>query len=217
MAKSLFSVIFLVCATLGAILYFSPVYPNAKQATVLYNPVGTSIAGNPEGSITLVEFFDYRCPYCQKEETILETLIKENPDIRLIHKAFPLFGETSEAPIRAVFAANFQGAEAYLTMHHYLLFSPNYLDEKQIDILAKAANLNMPRFRKEMKSARVTKFFNDNIELAKELDIHGTPAFFVTQTALLKNLDHIDSFKQNRHTGFMTLHELEKYVSTVSP
>jgi len=65
----------------------------------------TPVAGNPNGDVSLVEFFDYRCPYCKQVEPSLEGLLKEYPKLRIVHKAFPLLGEDSVFATRLDLAA----------------------------------------------------------------------------------------------------------------
>ncbi|MGH6977022.1 MAG: thioredoxin domain-containing protein, partial [Stellaceae bacterium] len=75
----------------------------ARRNELLHDP-NSVVAGNPNGDVTLVEFFDYRCPYCKAIEPSLEALIKEDGNLRVVYKEFPILGPTSVVASRAAIA-----------------------------------------------------------------------------------------------------------------
>src|SRR6266853_2513024 len=78
-----------------------------KRKELLDDPT-SPIAGNPTGDVTIVEFFDYRCPYCKKVAPSLEALLKEDPKLRIVYKEFPILGSESTFAAHVSFAANKQ-------------------------------------------------------------------------------------------------------------
>ncbi len=86
----------------------------ASQAVIqhrreVFNDPATPVAGNPQGDVAVVEFFDYRCPYCKQVEPSLESMLKQDPKLRLVYKEFPILGPVSVTAARAALAAQAQG------------------------------------------------------------------------------------------------------------
>ena len=101
-----------------------------KFAEALFNQSNDPIAGNPNGKITVVEFFDYQCPHCTTMAPVMADVIKANPDVRVVYKEFPIRGPMSEMASRAALAANKQGK--YMVLSHALLTSTQPLSEEVI-------------------------------------------------------------------------------------
>src|SRR5712675_3576173 len=75
----------------------------------IFEDPDTPVAGNPKGDVTLVEFFDYRCPYCKQVEPAVEAILKEDPKLRIVYKEFPILGKESTFAAHVAFAALKQG------------------------------------------------------------------------------------------------------------
>ncbi|MBA2709280.1 MAG: DsbA family protein [Tatlockia sp.] len=139
-----------------------------------------TVAGNPKGNVTLVEFFDYQCIHCKKMEPVISGLIKRNPNLRVIYKEFPIFGESSELASKAALAAAMQGK--YAAMHAALFNQEGRLNEELIMKAAKTAGLDLAKLKTDMNSKTVTDALSLNRELAEKLHLMGTPAFIVSGT-----------------------------------
>lgn len=139
-----------------------------------------TVAGNPNGSVTLIEFFDYQCVHCKKMAPVISELIKNDSNLRVIYKEFPIFGESSEKASRAAIAASMQGK--YQAMHDALIKQESKLNDSIIDTAAKSIGLNMTKFKTDMTSQKVTDALSANRQLAEELRLMGTPAFIVVAT-----------------------------------
>ena len=87
------------------------------------------IGGNPDGDLTIVDFFDYNCPFCKKSATHLERLVKADGKIKLIYKDWPILTETSIVGAQLALGAKYQGK--YLEVHHALMNIPGYGISKQ--------------------------------------------------------------------------------------
>lgn len=140
----------------------------------------TMVAGNPEGDVTLVEFFDYRCGYCRRVAPDVMTLIEEDSGIRLAMMEFPILGEESMVAARAALAADKQ--DMYWEMHLELLNFRGTYDADSIRAIAADLGMNPDRLIADMASPDVDAMINRNYELAQALGINGTPAFIVGQT-----------------------------------
>lgn len=139
-----------------------------------------TVVGNPNGNVTLVEFFDYQCIHCKKMAPVISELIKNDSNLRVVYKEFPIFGESSDKASRAALAASMQGK--YLAMHEALINQDKKLTDQIIDDAAKSIGLNLAQFKTDMASQTVTDALSANRKLAEELHLMGTPAFIVAST-----------------------------------
>ena len=140
------------------------------------------VMGNPEGDVTLVEFFDYNCPYCRRAAEGLETLIAEDPDLRVVLREFPILGDDSVAAARASLAADMQGG--YEAFHFALMGGEGRVDDAAIEAAAEEAGLDVDRLRTDMEAPEVQAHIDASLELAEALGVSGTPAFVVGDTVV---------------------------------
>jgi protein-disulfide isomerase len=153
---------------------------NAKSAMNKYRQAlerdPRDFVANPNGSITVVEFFDYRCGYCKLAAPQIVELIQKNPDVRFVFKDFVIFGHDSEVAARMVLGAKDQGKTIEL---HKRLMAEKSLDEASVLRIAQALGIDMAKARASATSAATTQHLADTHALAEALAIEGTPAFFV--------------------------------------
>lgn len=152
----------------------------AAHRQEVFNDPQSPIAGNPKGDVTLVEFFDYRCPYCKQVEPSLEKLIGEDRQLKFVFKEFPVLGPDSEVAARVALAAKKQGK--YDAFHRTMMNTAGHVDEGVIFKVAAAAGLDVDRARQDMRSPEVDKELKSNLDLGKSLDLDGTPSFIVGDT-----------------------------------
>ena len=155
------------------------------NSTALFNPNQTAIEGNPDGTVTLVEFFDYQCVHCanMQKNQLVQKLIKANPNLRVVYKEFPIFGDNSVYAAKAAMAANKQGK--YLQMRDGIFATGKIegsLKPSDVDAVAKAIGLNMDQYKKDIKSKALDASVNESYQLAQALGIQGTPAFVIAPT-----------------------------------
>jgi protein-disulfide isomerase len=135
------------------------------------------VRGNPSGDVTLVEFFDYRCPYCRQVEPFLQALIKNDHGLRVVVKELPILGPASVYAARVALAANKQGK--YEQFHAAVMSKRSNLDEATLLRLAEDSGLTLDRLRTDMNSPDVDAEIKRTTEIAKTLRLTGTPAFIV--------------------------------------
>ncbi len=141
---------------------------------------GDPVAGNPAGAVTVVEFFDYRCPYCKAvAKDMIETLEAEG-DVRIVFKEFPILGPDSQVAAKAALAANMQAR--YLPFHMALMAHKGTLDRDAVFGIAREVGLDMVRLEQDMESVEVATVLARNLAIADALDIGGTPAFVIGDT-----------------------------------
>ncbi len=147
------------------------------KASALFHDAADQVLGNPQGDVTIVEFFDYRCPYCKRVTPTLMQTLKSDGNIRLVLKEFPILGPDSVLATRAAIASVKQGK--YTAFHLALLASPVALNEGMIMSIAEAAGLDTTRLAADMKDPAIDTIVMRNYALAQYLKIDGTPAFIV--------------------------------------
>jgi len=147
-----------------------------KRRELLEDPT-SPVAGNPKGDVTIVEFFDYRCPYCKQVEPALETLLKEDRQLRIVYKELPVLGKDSVYATRVALAARKQGK--YERFHGAMMATKGQIDEKVILQVAATAGLDTERLKSDMQAGEIDDIIKRNYDLAQALEIHGTPGFVI--------------------------------------
>lgn len=133
--------------------------------------------GNSKGNIVLIKFLDYQCGHCKRMEPIIEELIQDNSNLRVVIKAMPIFGEGSRVAIKAALAAIEQGK--FQEMHEALLREGEKLDKEKVLELAKGVGLDIDKLQVDMEATKVDTEVKSVLELAKNIAITGTPFFIV--------------------------------------
>ena len=149
----------------------------AANRNALVADATSPVGGNPEGDVTIVEFFDYRCPYCKQVEPALEALVKEDPKIRVVYKEFPVLGAESVYASRMALAALKQGK--YDIFHRALMTTKGQITQDVILKVAATAGVDIAKAKAEMIAPDIQEIIKRNYALAEALDINGTPAFIV--------------------------------------
>ncbi len=161
---------------------FDKIQADAPQfANRLFHSASDPVAGNPNGAVTLVEFFDYQCPHCVEMTPVIDHMIQSNDNLRVVFKEFPIRGPMSNAATRAALAAQKQGK--YFDMHKALMASKTQpLTDKIIDDIAQSIGLDMTKFKADMKDASIDAQIKADYELAKDMKIMFTPVLFISRT-----------------------------------
>ncbi len=146
-----------------------------KDAT---NPVG----GNPNGDLTIVEFFDYRCPYCKGVDADLQKAVSTDGNVRIVYKEFPILGPESLVASRAALASVVQSK--YQAFHDKMLAYKGNLDDAAIYSIAGDVGLDVKRLKADMEKPEIKDQIDRNYHLADKLSIQGTPAFIIGDVML---------------------------------
>ena len=136
---------------------------------------------NPNGKVTVVEFFDYRCAYCKLAAPEVIKLIEQNPDIRFVFKQFPIFGEVSDTAAKVALtpAAKGKALQLYKTW-----MAEKALDDAILDRDLLAAGVDPAQARKAAADPAIARQILDTRAMATSLKIEGTPAFIVGDTLI---------------------------------
>lgn len=149
----------------------------AQYKDRILNDPGSPVAGNAMGDVTIVEFFDYKCPYCKRVTPALGELLAADKGVRLVFKEFPILGESSLLAARAALAAKQQ--DRYLEFHNALMAQRGDFDMAAIEGIAKATGVDFAKLSADMKAPEVDQQLRDTHELAIALGIRSTPTFIV--------------------------------------
>lgn len=152
--------------------------PKNAEVAILRNP-GTPPAGAANGDVTLVEYFDYNCPFCKKLAPALQGLLKADPRVVLVYKDWPILGDVSRYAARLALAAGWQ--EKYLLAHDTLMGAARLASNAQVDGLLRAAGLNMSQLKADAKShgAEIDALLQRNDTEIRALGVRGTPGLLV--------------------------------------
>lgn len=148
-----------------------------ERSKEIFEDPDSPVLGNPQGDVTMVEFFDYRCTYCKGVADALFDIAKSDGKLRLVFKELPILGPESVFASRVALAARSQGK--YEDFHRALMKLRGVVNEESTLKVAQGVGLDMDRLKKDMTAPAVEDQLRRNMELARSLDISGTPAFII--------------------------------------
>jgi protein-disulfide isomerase len=151
----------------------------AENRLKLISDPDMPVIGNPDGKITLVEFFDYNCGYCRKAHEDMLVVQKNNPDLRIVLQPFPILGPESSAAHVVAAAFNALYPAKYPEFHSAILSSPESANEATVLEIAKQLGADEAALRIEMAKPSVSEGFNRTYALANALKITGTPTYVI--------------------------------------
>lgn len=153
-----------------------------EQRDLLERDPNAPVLGNPDGDVTLVEFFDYNCPYCRRAGTVVQEMIAADPNLRVVYREWPVLGENSVLAARAALASRQQGK--YVEFHWALMGFEGRITESVIFDVAETLGLDVDQLRADMDGPEVAEHIQTSMELSRSLGFSGTPSFVVgSQTA----------------------------------
>ena len=135
------------------------------------------VAGNPAGDVTIVEFFDARCPYCKRLEPTMTEFLGHDPGVRLVYKDMPILGAPSLLASKALLAAQRQGG--YEKLRDALMRGGSDVSKESIKAESERLGLDWSRLEHDMNDPAIARRLDGNLQLARKLGIQGTPALVV--------------------------------------
>jgi protein-disulfide isomerase len=177
----------LALGAIGAIVLGMEVVPSVAlgqvddvltEALVLRDPE-IPVAGNASGDITIVEFFDYQCPYCRKIEPELRQVVHDDGKIRLVLKDWPILGPVSVTASRMALASKYQ--DKFIQAHDALIGVNSKLTEARIRELLAGAGIDVDRLDRDLAShaTEINAILARNNDQATAFDFRGTPSFII--------------------------------------
>jgi protein-disulfide isomerase len=147
----------------------------------LFNSKRQVVLGNPNGDVTMVEFFDYNCGYCKRAMADMLDLLKNDPKLKVVLKEFPVLGQGSVEAAQVAVAVRMQDptGKKYLEFHQKLLGSRGQADRTRALAAAKDVGLDMAKIEKDMASEEARASLEESMKLAEALGLNGTPSYVV--------------------------------------
>lgn len=148
---------------------------------IIFNADYDAVVGNPDGKVTIVEFYDYNCGYCKRALEDMQSLVAKDPDLRFVLKEFPILGPDSQKAHVVSQAFHKLMPEKYGEFHVRLLSGQGRAGEASAMKLALELGADEAKLREAMKDPAITEAFSQTYELANQLRITGTPSYVVGQ------------------------------------
>ena len=139
--------------------------------------INAPVLANADGDVTIVEFFDYNCPYCRRAAPTIENLVEADPGIRLVYREWPILGEGSVFAARAALASRQQGL--YEEFHWAMMDMSGRAEERSVLTIAAEIGLDIDQLRADMEAPEVAEHIETSMRLADLLGITGTPTFIL--------------------------------------
>ncbi|EPX79440.1 DsbA family protein [Litoreibacter arenae] len=147
---------------------------SANRAALEQDP-NAPVLGNPDGDVTVVEFFDYNCGYCRRVFDDVHALIESDPNVRVVMREWPILGEESVYAARASLASRAQGK--YVEFHNALMENEGRANEASIMRIADELGMDAEQLKRDMDAPEVAAHIQTSMQLTRALNLNGTPAF----------------------------------------
>ena len=158
----------------------------ADKSGALYSSPFQSTIGNPQGTATLVEFFDYNCHFCKGALPDIAKLVHDDPNLKLVLKDFPVLGPGSVEAARVASAARSQlPGDKFWAFHNKLLAMKGPIGEAEALSVARSLGLDMDRLAKDMQNPDIDTGLHEVMAMADLLQINGTPSFVVGDQVII--------------------------------
>jgi protein-disulfide isomerase len=159
----------------------------ADNAKTLFSSPNQVVLGNPNGNVTMVEFFDYNCGYCKRAMTDMLTLMQNDPNLKVVLKEFPVLGPGSVEAAKVATAVRMQDktGKKYLEFHQKLLGGRGQADHARAIAVAREVGVDMTRLAKDVESAETRASLQESFKLAEALGLNGTPSYVVGKDVVI--------------------------------
>jgi protein-disulfide isomerase len=149
-----------------------------SRDAVLHDPEIPAL-GNPKGDLTVVEFFDYQCPYCKRLAPEIAQVMKEDGNIRLVLKDWPIFGAVSKSAAQLALATKYQ--DKYVQAHDALIGATTKLTDDNISDILTKAGVDVAKAKLDLQAHQKTidDLLARNSDQAEAFGFQGTPGFIV--------------------------------------
>ncbi|WP_322895394.1 MULTISPECIES: DsbA family protein [unclassified Yoonia] len=149
----------------------------SDQRDLLENDSNAPVIGNPDGDVTIVEFFDYNCPYCRNAKTEIDALLAADANVRVVMREWPVLGEGSVFAARAALASREQGM--YEAFHNAMMTMEGRAEEQSVMRVAASVGLDVDQLRRDMDAPEITEHLQTSTGLSRALGFTGTPSFVI--------------------------------------
>lgn len=145
----------------------------------LFHSEYDGVIGNPDGDVTVVEFFDYNCGFCKRALADMEKLVESDSNLRFVLKEFPILSEDSHKAHVVSMAVHLLDPARYTDFHRELLGSSERATEESAIKVATGLGIDEAALRETMQDPRIMQAFGTTYQLAEQLQITGTPGYVI--------------------------------------
>ena len=149
----------------------------SENRDILENDPNAPVLGNADGDVTVVEFFDYNCPYCRSVKPQSEALLEADPNVKLVYREWPILGDGSVFAARAALASREQGK--YEEFHWALMGMAGRAEEATVIRVAEEIGLDVAKLRRDMNAPEIDAHIAASMEMSRALGFNGTPSFVI--------------------------------------
>ncbi len=152
-----------------------------KDSATLFDSPHQVVLGNPNGKVTMVEFFDYNCPHCKDAVSDMVNLLSKDHNLKFVLKEFPILAQGSVDAAHVAVAVRMQdpsGAK-YLAFHQKLFSTRGMVDQARALEVARDVGCDMTRISKDMNSPEVQTTIDEDMKLADAIGVDGTPSYVI--------------------------------------
>ncbi|HEV2613629.1 MAG TPA: DsbA family protein [Gammaproteobacteria bacterium] len=164
-------------------------------ASKLFDDSTAPVMGNPNGDVTMVEFFDYQCPHCKEMSAFVDNLLQKDKNLRVVFKVLPIFGADSKFDSKIALAAYGQSPEKFMAFHDAMMKLEVPLTPAVALKVAGEVGLDVKKLQADMKNPAFGTEIQENYDLAKKLNLTGTPAFVMAHVTYDPKTKKMISFK----------------------
>ena len=149
----------------------------SAERAALEQDLNAPVLGNPDGDVTVVEFFDYNCPYCRRVKPHMEALLAADPNVRVVYREWPILGEGSVFAARAALASRQQGK--YEEFHWAMMEINGRVEEATVIRAAEQVGLDIEQLHRDMDGPEIAEHIETSMRLSRALGFNGTPSFVI--------------------------------------
>lgn len=147
------------------------------QRMLLEQDPNAPVLGNPDGDVTVIEFFDYNCPYCRQAMPEVQAMLDADPNIRLVYREWPILGDGSVFAAKAALASRNQ--DKYEEFHWALMGMEGRAEEASVLRVAGLVGLDIDQLLTDMEGAEIAEHITVSSQLSQALGFNGTPSFVI--------------------------------------
>jgi protein-disulfide isomerase len=155
------------------------------SADVLFNSTRQVVIGNPDGDVTMVEFFDYNCGYCKRAHGDMTRLIEEDGNLRVVLKEFPVLGQGSVEAAQVAIALNIVAPEKYEEFHEALLLQRGQANRASALEAAAGVGVSAEQLAKALEGDTAAQTIEEVYSLANRLGLTGTPSYVIGEEVVM--------------------------------
>lgn len=167
----------------------------AQNKQLLFDSSREIVFGNPNGDVTLVEFFDYNCTYCRRAQTDMKQLLANDKNLRIVMKQFPVLGDGSVEAAQVGIAVHMIAPDKYFEFHDAMLAEHGQVNGARALAVAEEVGLDRAKLQDAMKTAEVKATIGEVYDLAAKLQLSGTPSYVTAKEVIVGAIGY-DSLKE---------------------